>query len=213
MNLGQKLKSIRTDNNLTMEELRNLLNRKYDLNISKSMISRWENEKSEPLNTYLSAYAKEFDLDLNELLGINISLDKIPRIKMIKKFVNVPILGEIACGQPMFCEENFEGIFQIDEDLDKPDFCLIARGDSMIDAGIHDGDIAFMRKTPIVENGKIAAVYYDEDVTLKRYYSKGNQVILQPENKFYSPIIIDLYEDIPLQILGELIGVYSKVSR
>lgn len=213
MNLGQKLKSIRTDNNLTMEELKNLLNRKYDLNISKSMISRWENEKSEPLNTYLSAYAKEFDLDLNELLGINISLDKIPRIKMIKKFVNVPILGEIACGQPMFCEENFEGIFQIDEDLDQPDFCLIARGDSMIDAGIHDGDIAFMRKTPIVENGKIAAVYYDEDVTLKRYYSKGNQVILQPENKFYSPIIIDLYEDIPLLILGELIGVYSKVSR
>lgn len=213
MNLGQKLKSIRTDNNLTMEELKNLLNRKYDLNISKSMISRWENEKSEPLNTYLSAYAKEFDLDLNELLGINISLDKIPGIKIIKKFVNVPILGEIACGQPMFCEENFEGIFQIDEDLDKPDFCLIARGDSMIDAGIHDGDIAFMRKTPIVENGKIAAVYYDEDVTLKRYYSKGNQVILQPENKFYSPIIIDLYDDIPLQILGELIGVYSKVSR
>ncbi|WP_099321149.1 LexA family transcriptional regulator [Anaerococcus sp. Marseille-P3625] len=208
--LNQNIKKRRIELNMTQEEL--ALKTGYK---SKSAISKIELGNRDLSQSQISVFAKALNTTPGYLMGWKDDPDysKIPGIKIIKKFVNVPILGEIACGQPMFCEENFEGIFQIDEDLDQPDFCLIARGDSMIDAGIHDGDIAFMRKTPIVENGKIAAVYYDEDVTLKRYYSKGNQVILQPENKFYSPIIIDLYEDIPLQILGELIGVYSKVSR
>lgn len=71
MDLGKKLKKIRTDKGYSMEEMKNRLNTKYDLQISKSMISRWENGISEPVNTYLAAYAKEFNLDLNELLGID----------------------------------------------------------------------------------------------------------------------------------------------
>lgn len=204
--LTENLKHYRKLNGYTQETIA------PKLEITTSAYGSYEQGRNEPPYSKLKQLAKIYNISISELTGEK-SLDKIPGIKIIKKFVNVPILGEIACGQPMFCEENFEGIFQIDEDLDKPDFCLIARGDSMIDAGIHDGDIVFMRKTPVVENGKIAAVYYDENVTLKRYYRKGNQVILQPENKFYSPIIINLYEDIPLQVLGELIGVYSKVSR
>ena len=210
MNLADRIKYKRKELNKTLEEVGK------QVGVTRATIQRYENGNIQNIpSDKIELLAKALNTTPAYLMGWQEDSDysKYPRIKMIKKFVNVPILGEIACGQPMFCEENFEGIFQIDEDLDKPDFCLIARGDSMIDAGIHDGDIAFMRKTPVVENGKIAAVYYDEDVTLKRYYSKGNQVILQPENKFYSPIIIDLYEDIPLQILGELIGVYSKVSR
>lgn len=206
MDIKNKIRDLRKENGYTQEEVA------YKLGMSTSAYGYYEQGKTVPPLNKLRKLASIYNISISELTGEK-SLEKIPGIKIIKKFVNVPILGEIACGQPMFCEENFEGIFQIDEDLDKPDFCLIARGDSMIDAGIHDGDIVFMRKTSVVENGKIAAVYYDEDVTLKRYYRKGNQVILQPENKFYSPIIIDLYEDIPLQVLGELIGIYSKVSR
>lgn len=208
--IGSTIKSLRVSRGMNQTDVAK------KIGVSKQTLFKYENGIVQNIPTkYIERLANLFDVSPGYLMGWQDEPDysKIPGIKIIKKFVNVPILGEIACGQPMFCEENFEGVFQIDEDLDKPDFCLIARGDSMIDAGIHDGDIAFMRKTPIVENGKIAAVFYDEDVTLKRYYSKGNQVILQPENKFYSPIIIDLYEDIPLQILGELIGVYSKVSR
>lgn len=165
MKLGNKLKKVRVDNKMSMEELKNLLNNKYDLNISKSMISRWENGKSEPINTYLSAYAKEFNLDMNNLLDIDLS--EIEGIKLIKKFANVPILGEIACGEPIFCQENYDGYFQIDEDLDKPDFCLRARGDSMIDVGIEDGDLIFMKQTPVVANGKIAG---DDINTIMKYY-------------------------------------------
>jgi transcriptional regulator with XRE-family HTH domain len=82
MDLGQKLKNIRISHNYSMEELKNKLNDKYDLQISKSMISRWENGKSEPINTYLSAYAKEFGLDLNELLDIEIDTDASLNTKM-----------------------------------------------------------------------------------------------------------------------------------
>lgn len=211
MKLGDKLKKVRMDNKMSMEELKNLLNNKYDLNISKSMISRWENGKSEPINTYLSAYAKEFNLDMNNLLDIDLS--EIPGIKMIKKFVNVPILGEIACGEPIFCQENYNGYFQIDEDLDKPDFCLRARGDSMIDVGIEDGDLIFMKQTPVIANGKIAAVLIDDTVTLKRFYKHEHEIILQPENKSYSPIILRENDGQNIRIIGEMIGMYSKGSK
>lgn len=211
MKLGDKLKKVRVDNQMSMEELKNLLNNKYDLNISKSMISRWENGKSEPINTYLSAYAKEFNLDMNNLLDIDLS--EIPGIKMIKKFVNVPILGEIACGEPIFCQQNYDGFFQIDEDLDRPDFCLVANGDSMIDVGIQDGDLIFMRQTPVVENGRIAGVLIDDTVTLKRFYKNDHEIILQPENKAYSPIIIREDDGQNIRILGEMVGMYSKGSK
>lgn len=211
MKLGDKLKKIRLDKNMSMEELKNLLNNKYDLNMSKSMISRWENGKSEPINTYLSAYAKEFNLDMNDLLDIDLS--EIEGIKIIKKFVNVPVLGEIACGEPIFCQQNYDDFFQIDEDLAHPDFCLTARGDSMIDVGIHDGDLIFMKQTPVVDNGKIAAVIIDDDVTLKRFYKKDHEIILQPENKEYSPIILRENDGQNIRIIGEMIGLYSKGSK
>lgn len=215
MKLGDKLKAIRTENNMSMEELKNTLNYKYDLNISKSMISRWENNKSEPFNTYLSAYAREFNLDMNDLLDIEDKndLSNIPGIKIIKKFVTVPLLGEIACGEPIFCNQNYDNLFQIDEDLAQPDFSLTARGDSMIDVGINDGDIVFFRNTPVVENGKIAAVIIDNTTTLKRFFKNEHEIILQPENKFYSPIIIREGDGQEVRVLGEMVGMYYTGSK
>lgn len=215
MKLGDKLKAIRTENNMSMEELKNTLNYKYDLNISKSMISRWENNKSEPFNTYLSAYAREFNLDMNDLLDIEDKndLSNIPGIKIIKKFVTVPLLGEIACGEPIFCNQNYDNLFQIDEDLAQPDFSLTARGDSMIDVGIHDGDIVFFKNTPVVENGKIAAVIIDNTTTLKRFFKNEHEIILQPENKEYSPIIIREDDGQEVRVLGEMVGMYYTGSK
>ncbi|MDU1315675.1 S24 family peptidase [Anaerococcus hydrogenalis] len=215
MKLGDKLKAIRTENNMSMEELKNILNYKYDLNISKSMISRWENHKSEPLNTYLSAYAREFNLDLNDLLDIEDKndLSNIPGIKIIKKFVTVPVLGVIACGEPIFCNQNYDNILQIDADLGRPDFSLTAKGDSMIDAGIDDGDIVFFKNTSIVENGKIAAVIIDNTTTLKRFFKNDHEIILQPENKTYSPIIIREDDGQEVRVLGEMVGMYHTGSK
>lgn len=211
MNLGSKLKRIRIDNGYSMEELKSLLNDKYDLSISKSMISRWENNQTEPLNTYLSAYAKEFNLDMNGLLDI--SIDDIPGAIPIQKGRMIPILGEIACGDPILANENFDGYFLADPSIVSGDFILRCDGDSMIDADINDGDLVFIRQTPDVENGSIAAVLIDDETTLKRFYKNDTQIILQPENSKYNPIIITEEDMKDIRILGQMVGVYSVRDR
>ena len=83
----------------------------------------------------------------------------------------------------------------------------------MIDANIFEGDIVFIRQTPNVENGAIAAVLIDDTATLKRFYKTENQIILQPENKNYSPIIITEEDCKDIRILGEMVGVYSQRNK
>lgn len=211
MNLGDKLKKVRTDNGYSMEEMKNILNSKYNLQISKSMISRWENGVSEPINTYLSAYAKEFNLDMNDLLGI--SLKDIPNIMVHEKIKRIPILGEIACGEPILCQENYDGYVMVDPSMISSDFSIYADGDSMIDANIQDGDLVFIKQTPVVENGAICAVLIDDSATLKRFYKTDDQIILQPENNNYQPIIITEEDMKDVRILGEMVGVYSRRNK
>ena len=79
-----------------------------------------------------------------------------------------PLLGNIACGEPIFADEDFEGYVEAGADIDA-DFCLRASGDSMIGARIHDGDIVFIKQQPIVDNGQIAAVLIENEATLKRF--------------------------------------------
>ena len=146
-------------------------------------------------------------------LNLQTDLSNIPGIKIIKKFATVPLLGEIACGEPIFCNQNYDNLFQIDEDLAKPDFSLTARGDSMIDAGIEDGDIVFFKNTSVVENGKIAAVIIDNTTTLKRFFKNEHEIILQPENKSYSPIIIREGDGQDVRVLGEMVGMYYTGSK
>lgn len=141
------------------------------------------------------------------------NLSEIPGVKVIKEIITVPLLGEIACGEPILCQENYDNLFQWDAELGRPNFMLKARGDSMIDAGINDGDLVFFRETPEVENGKIVAVIIDNETTLKRFYKHDNQIILQPENKAYSPIIINEEDGLNVRILGEMIGMYTLGSR
>lgn len=83
----------------------------------------------------------------------------------------------------------------------------------MLDVGIQDGDLIFLKETPIVENGKIAAVLIEDTVTLKRFYKNESEIVLQPENKNYSPIIIREGDGQNIKILGEMVGMYSKGSK
>lgn len=209
-NISNNLSYYMEQNNVNNKELASILN------VSESTVGKWILKKSTPRMGVIEKIANYFNIEKSDLIenkSTNIDLSQIPGIKMIKKFVNVPILGEIACGEPIFCQQNYEGFFQIDEDLDRPDFCLTANGDSMIDVGINDGDLVFMRETPVVENGKIAGVLIDDTVTLKRFYKNDHEIILQPENKSYSPIIIREFDGRNVRILGEMIGMYSKGSK
>ena len=123
----------------------------------------------------------------------------------VPEMEKVPLVGAIACGQPILAEENVE------EMVDAPagrgvDFCLICKGDSMIDAGIHDGDIVYIRQQPDVENGEIAAVRIGEEATLKRVYYQNGTLTLMPANAAYAPMVYTGPELNNVQIEGKAVG-------
>lgn len=126
-----------------------------------------------------------------------------------KKF---PILGEIACGKPIFADENHESYISASSEI-KADWCLVARGDSMIGARIHDGDIVFIHEQSIVENGEIAAVIIGDEATLKRwyYYPDKEKLVLNAENPAYEPLVYTGEELNEIRCLGKAVCFMSNL--
>lgn len=114
---------------------------------------------------------------------------------------SVPLIGSIACGTPILAEENIEEYVDLPKHI-RADFALTCKGDSMIGADIHDGDVVYVRRQPEVRSGQIAAVLIDDEATLKRVYRQGETVVLQPENPEYPPMIFSGSEAAALRILG-----------
>lgn len=128
------------------------------------------------------------------------------------KTKKVPLLGDIACGEPIFANEEYGSFISTTDDLDV-DFCLRAVGDSMIGARIYDGDIVFVRKQSTVDNGEIAAVLIDDEATLKRvyYYPDKNKLVLSPENPKYEPFVYIGEELSEVRILGKAVAFQSVI--
>ena len=123
---------------------------------------------------------------------------------------SLPILGSVACGKPIF--DPSDGVQIKVPSSFHADFGLYARGDSMIGADIHDGDLVFFVQQPSVENGQIAAVFIDDEVTLKRvYYQQGERLVLQAENSSVPPIIIEGPDLNQVHIIGRAIAKQSAV--
>lgn len=126
-----------------------------------------------------------------------------------------PLLGEVACGEPIFMSEERENYGMSGSEI-KADFCLKAKGDSMIGARIMDGDIVFIRQQPEVENGEIAAVVinHDSKATLKRfyYYQERATLILKPENPAYEDLIFQNEELNEVHVIGKAIAFQSDVK-
>ncbi|MCM1441176.1 MAG: helix-turn-helix domain-containing protein [Roseburia sp.] len=127
----------------------------------------------------------------------------------VKKF---PLLGEIACGEPIYATEDRES-YVMASTLIPADFCLRAKGDSMVGARILDGDIVFIRKQPTVENGEIAAVIIGDEATLKRvyYYPAQSKLVLNAENPKYEPFVFVGAELDSIRILGKAIAFQSDI--
>lgn len=124
-----------------------------------------------------------------------------------REIVNVPIIGTVTAGQPILATENIEGYFPLlSEDMPSDDtFMLHVKGESMINAGIFDGDQILVRMQPIAENGDIVVALIDDSVTVKTYYKEEGHFRLQPENDFMEPIIVP-----DLTIVGKVIGLFRK---
>lgn len=122
-----------------------------------------------------------------------------------REFQNVPIVGQIAAGEPILAEQNIRDYFPIPVDYlpNEQVFMLVVRGDSMINAGIFDGDKLIVRQTNQAANGDIVVALVDDSATAKTFYKEKGHFRLQPENPDYDPIIVDHVE-----ILGVVIGVF-----
>lgn len=182
---------------------------------AKTTIYRYESGFIEKMPTnVLSDIANVLNVSPTYLLygTQDSSFDTLPsnvRPIHLKKF---PMLGEIACGKPIFASEDHETYIDASADI-KADFCLTAKGDSMIGARIHDGDVVFICEQPIVENGQIAAVIIGNEVTLKRwyYYPEQKKLILQAENSKYEPFVFLGEELDNIRCLGRAVCFMSNL--
>lgn len=124
-----------------------------------------------------------------------------------RELVNVPIVGTVTAGQPILAVENIESYFPIMPDFigTKQAFMLKVRGESMINAGILDGDLVLVEQTTSVENGDIVIALLEDSVTIKRFFKENGHVRLQPENDSMKPIIVT-----KVDIIGKAIGLFRS---
>jgi repressor LexA len=128
--------------------------------------------------------------------------------------VSVPLIGRVAAGQPVLAEENFEGTISVDRSLVGRStrlFALNVRGDSMIKAGIYDGDIAIAQQQSVADNRDIVIALMGDEATVKRFYRKKNLILLQPENDRMQPIRIN--EESDFKILGKVIATLHRIGN
>ena len=102
-----------------------------------------------------------------------------------------PVVGVVTCGQPIFAQENIEGVYALPSDIfgSGEIFLLKAEGDSMIEAGIHSGDLLVIRRSSTAENGQIVVALLEDSATVKTFYKKKDHIVLHPENRYYDDII------------------------
>ena len=125
-----------------------------------------------------------------------------------RETINVPIIGKVAAGQPLLAVENVEGYFPIPSEYmpHNKTFMLVVQGDSMVNAGIFNGDYVVVEQQPTAENGQKVVALIDDSATVKTFYKEDGHIRLQPENDSMEPIIVE--PDQPFQILGKVIGVF-----
>lgn len=123
-----------------------------------------------------------------------------------KELIDIPIVGKVTAGMPILATENIEDMFQIPINYVKHNndlFILKVTGDSMIEAGILDGDLAIIEQKNVAINGDIVVALIENEATIKRFFKENGFIRLQPENKNYEPIIVE-----DCSILGKLVGIY-----
>ncbi len=188
--------------------------------LSKARISQYVNGKFIPKSDALLLIAEALRVSEMWLLGKSDVMEpasrsvKIPCPENISplRLCRYPILGEIACGLPILAEEDPDGGYVTAAETNA-DFCLTAKGDSMIGARIFDGDEVFIQQTDLVNNGEIAAVVVDNEATLKRvyYYPDDEKLILTAENPAFAPMVFVGEELENIRILGRAVAFQSKV--
>ena len=188
--------------------------------LSKARISQYVNGKFIPKSDAILLMAEVLGVSELWLMGKTADMnpttpETIPCPENIfpLRLRRVPVLGEISCGLPVLAVEDTDGGYVTAADTEA-DFCLTAKGDSMIGARIFDGDEVFIQHTDVVENGEIAAVVVDGEATLKRvyFYPAEGKLVLTAENPAYAPLIFSGHELENIHILGRAVAFQSKLT-
>lgn len=203
---GSRLKEIRKAKKMTLEELADAIG------TSKQTIHRYENGIISNIpHEKIEGLAWALGCSPAELMGWEDDLSAHAGLRPIR-LKRLPLLGEIACGEPIYAEQEYESYMCADENLDA-DFCLKAIGDSMTGARIHDGDTVFIRSQNSVDNGEIAAVIINDEATLKRvyFYPDEAKLVLSPENPRYAPLVYVGDELNSIKIIGKAVAFHSTI--
>lgn len=187
--------------------------------LSKARISQYTNGKYRPGGPALCRIASALSVSEAWLMGDDVPMEASPTVPPLPDTVTplrlrtFPVLGRIACGDPILAVEDSDEFIAASEGTDA-DFCLVAKGDSMIGARIFDGDEVFIKYTDVVNNGDIAAVVVEDEATLKRvyYYPEEGRLVLSPENPDYEPMEFAGEELNAIRILGKAVAVQARLS-
>ena len=216
MSIGSQIKSARRAAGLTQAELA------ARSCISRSYLAGVEGDRYNPSVDTLQKLASSLGVTTAALLGeaapeateqsVSAAMalfeqlrreGRLPEnLSLLPQMRRIPLVGEIACGTPILAEENIEDWVDLPRHI-HADYALTCRGESMVGAGICDGDVVYIRQQPEVLNGQIAAVRVDEDTaTLKRFYRSGETVTLVAENPAIPPQVFTGAETGRLSVLG-----------
>ena len=209
LTLYENIKNRREELGMTKVRLAELVG--YD----RSMITKIEQGKVDLTQSKISAIAKALQTTTMKLMGDEEGDDTPSNILPLPKTRKIPLLGTIACGEPILATENVAEYVDMDTDV-HADFALRCKGDSMINARIFDGDIVYIRKQNSVENGEIAAVLIDgveseSEATLKRFFRENDKIRLSAENPMYADKQYYGEEMNQVRVIGKAVAFLSTV--
>lgn len=210
--IGTRLRYLRKQDDITQQYLADRLG------IAKSTVSMYENGQREPDFEMLEKLADFFNVPMSTFFpGGETPAKPFPLPSNIVRLPvsrpTVPLVGQIACGTPILAEENIEGYVELPAHV-RADYALTCKGDSMINAGIRDGDVVYIRHQEEVENGQIAAVMVDEgEATLKRVYHDGATVSLIAENPAVPPMVFTGPDINRLRVIGLAVAYIHLLEK
>ena len=185
MAIGDNIKKCRLARDMTLEEVAKMVG------FSRQTMSRYENGIIGNIpSDKIERMAKAMRVSPGVIMGWE-EFEQLPsNMVAVPELKKVPLVGQIACGTPILAEQNIEDYIDLPHHI-RADYALTCKGDSMIGAGVHDGDVVYIRKQAQVDNGQIAAVMVDcEDATLKRFYYDGKATVtLTAENPAVPPMV------------------------
>lgn len=211
--LGERIKTLRKEKQMSLEQLADMIgtSRQTVHRYETGVIANIPHEKIEALARALSTTPSALmgwddEGDFPSFNNITVSSISSTAQKRL------PILGNVACGEPIFASEEQGYYMKAGSDV-RADFCLTAKGDSMINARIFDGDILFVRKQESVDDGEIAVILIDDEATVKRvYFNREDGILtLMPENPTYKPMRYMGHQLDRIRILGKVVSGQYKI--